>query len=81
MVLMRRVKIENGIYLTLFSLIKIPSRSMNEGRPHSLNGALTQLNSHYCLRLIEIELVLLIKTQNDRFKQAVLPSTKIYLLC
>ena len=72
---MRRVKIEKCIYLTLFSFIKIPSR------PHSLNGELTQLNSHYCLRLIEIDLVLLIKTHNDKFKQAVLPSKSIFLLC
>lgn len=67
---MRRVKIENAIYLI---------RSMNKGRTHSFNRALAQLNSHYCLRLIEIDLVLLIKTQNDRFKQAVFPSTSEHI--
>lgn len=55
---MKWVKIENDIYLTLFSLIKIPSRTMNKGRPHSLNRALGELNSHYCSRIIEIDLVL-----------------------
>ena len=49
---LRQLKIENGVYIC-----------SNKGRPQTLNRAVTLLSSYYYLRLIEIDLVLFIKTQ------------------